>query len=322
MDWLWILAVCIVIFLGVQIIRLAIADCDLSLQWAEKFGVKPESLRGKVVWITGSSSGIGEYLAYELASAGCRLVLSARREAELKRVKQGCIEKHGSQESDILILPMDMVKFEEHQQAVDTVLKYFKKIDILVNNAGRSQRAEWEKIHLDVDRQILELNVMSVISLTRCVLPHMMDKKEGHIVVTSSVAGKLGVPGSASYTGSKHALHGYFEALRIEAADRGITVTMLCPGPVFSNLLETAFTETPGKNLGGKMDVTKEKRMPTKRCAKLCVAAIANKVQEAWIVSEPTLIFFYLSQYFPNLGRWIGMKVGMKIVQKIREGKM
>ncbi|XP_048733855.1 dehydrogenase/reductase SDR family member 7-like [Ostrea edulis] len=321
LDLLFYVFLGVVVLYAVLFILIVAGDCDLYLQFAAKFGKKPSTLKGKVVWITGASSGIGEYLAYELAKAGCKLCLSARREQELIRVKKECLLYGKVNENDILVLPLDVIKMETHSSATQHVLEYFNKIDILVNNAGRSQRALFEETSVDVDREVLELNVLGVLSLTKQVLPHMLERKEGHIVVMSSIAGKVSAPISASYTGSKHAIQGWFSCLAVETFDRNIAVTLLCPGPVFSNILDTAFTGKPGEEFKGKMN-SSEKRMSTTRCAELCALAIANRLDEAWIALNPVLLFTYTYQYFPNLARVLGKRMGLKMLSKIREGNL
>lgn len=320
MDWCTLVWIAFVTYIVTQLFRLIFADCDLQLQWSEKFGKSTGVLGRKVVWITGASSGIGEHLAYELAKAGCRLVLSARREDELQRVKKECLSYGAQMDDDVLVLPLDILKFELHKPAVEEVLARFQQIDILVNNAGRTQRADWEKTELAVDREMLEINVLSVLSLTKLVLPHMLDRREGHIVNMSSLAGKLGAPMSGSYTGSKHAIQGWFNSLRAEVYDRNITVTNICPGPVFSNILKGSFTGKSGEMLGGEMKEG-EKRMSTSRCARLCAVAIANKMDEVWIAQHPSLMAVYGSQYMPTIFNWIYKKMGTKIAMRIREGR-
>ncbi|XP_012937180.1 dehydrogenase/reductase SDR family member 7 [Aplysia californica] len=301
----------------------AFADTDFLLALYEKFGKDCGSLSGKVVWITGASSGIGEHIAYCLAKSGCRLVLTARRVEELERVKQACISQgpnSAALEKNILVLPLDVVHFHKHREAVQTVLEHFGQIDILVNNAARGQFAEWIKVELDVDRELFETNVLGPVSLSQEVVPHMIKRGGGQIVVTSSMAGKMGLPGARSYTGSKHAIHGYFESLRTEMAGKNIEVTLICPGPTFSQLYLTAATERLGETLGLRMEKT-QKRMSTSRCAYLSCVAMANQVSEAWIMQQPVLLTAYIIQYAPVLGRWLLKKFGPKQVQKIREGK-
>lgn len=132
------------------------------------------------------------------------------------------------------MLKMDMLEYSKHQECFDKVIdhfgkvriffsrflpciccyqsqpvlsKYFLQLDILLNNAGRSQRASWETIETAVDRQVFEINVFSVISLSRVALQYFLKQGSGHLAATSSIAGVLGVPFSGSYTGSKHAVH-------------------------------------------------------------------------------------------------------------------
>merc|ERR1711976_370518 len=102
MSWLDLVQVLAVIYIVVQLVRLVVADGDLTLMWKERFGKKPDTLRGKVVWITGASSGIGEYLAYEVAKIGCKVVLSARRTDELERVKKQCLMNGPVTDKDVL----------------------------------------------------------------------------------------------------------------------------------------------------------------------------------------------------------------------------
>jgi len=309
----------VVFVIFVQCLRLIFADGDLTLLFAEKFGKPIESLAGKVIWITGASSGIGRALAVKLASVRCRLVISARRENELHKLKEECVA-NGLPEDDILVLPMDVTDATLHGSLLKKVLEHFQKLDILVNNAGRSQRAPFEKVDIQVDRDLFELNVFSQVALSTVVLHHFMERKQGHFAVTSSIAGKIGVPDSRSYTASKHAMHGYFESLRSEKGEYNIDVTMLCPGPVVSEILQHAFTDTAGKFYGQEHLAT-DKRMSSERCAHLCAVAIANKLDEAWIALKPVLLIYYASQYLPSITRRFMTRFGAKHAKKLRDGK-
>lgn len=159
-----------------------------------------------MVWITGASSGIGKQLAIELAKHNVKLCISARSLERLEAVKEECLKASKRLISnDILVLKMDMLDIKSQKKHFDYVLKYFGEIDILVNNAGRSQRALFESIDISVDRDIFELDVFSVVNLTRIYVRHT--KGQGHVAVTSSSVGLISVPNSASYTAAKHAIH-------------------------------------------------------------------------------------------------------------------
>ncbi|XP_057331457.1 dehydrogenase/reductase SDR family member 7 isoform X1 [Microplitis mediator] len=303
-------------------------DCDIQLFFKEKFGQPIDVLSRKVVWITGSSSGIGENLAYELARVNCKLILSARREEELIRVKKQCLEINKNlQDDDIEILSMDVCDYQYHEKALGYIINKFGKLDILVNNAGRSQRANWEKIDIKVDRDLFDLNVFSVINLSRLAYRHFIENGHGHLVVTSSLAGLLGIPFSGSYTGSKHALHGYFESLRMEKLNENIPITLVCPGAISTPFLSESFTEKPGEKYGLKTDVKASNKISPERCGYLMAVAIANCLNECWISKSVALQLTYLARYYPNLGDFflnlsVIKTLGPKFLQRLRDNKV
>jgi dehydrogenase/reductase SDR family protein 7B len=177
----------------------------------------------KVVWITGASSGIGAALAEAFAREGAKLVLSARRRAELDDVAAKC-------RGETLVLPLDLAQSDTLASAAATVHERFPRVDVLVHNGGISQRAFVQDTQLDVDRRIMEVNYFGAVALTKAVLPSMLKAKAGHFVVVSSVMGKIGTPKRSAYAASKHALHGFFDCLRAEVSGKGLFVTLVCPG--------------------------------------------------------------------------------------------
>jgi dehydrogenase/reductase SDR family protein 7 len=296
-------------------------DADMTTILYEKYGQSlSKFFAGKVVWVTGASSGIGKAVAVEAAKNGAKVVISARRASLLNEVRNLCIS-NGTPEGNILVLPLDVCDSAALEPAFQKVLKTFGGLDVLILNAGRSQRARWEHTDLQVDRDLFELNVFSVVNLTRVVLPYMTEKKGGHIAVMSSSAGKAGVPFSGSYTGSKHAVHGYFESLRNEKVESGINITMLCPGPTFSDLLQVAATEKPDEAFGESM-TSGDKRMTAERCAQLSLVAIANNLAESWICFKPVLLLMYASQYMPTVSKWAFKRfLGPKFLAKVRDSR-
>uniref|UniRef100_A0A3B1KHA9 Dehydrogenase/reductase (SDR family) member 7 n=1 Tax=Astyanax mexicanus TaxID=7994 RepID=A0A3B1KHA9_ASTMX len=297
-----------------------VSDRDFTLLWAEKWGTKPEvALRGKVVWITGASSGIGEELAYQLAAARARLVLSARREAELERVKQNCLERTSLEEKDILVLPLDLLDRASHQEKTNAILHHFGNIDMLINNGGRSQRSLCVDTDVEVYQGLMELNFIGTVSITRQVLPHMIRHGNGIIATVSSIVGLAGAPLSTGYSASKHALQGFFNSLRTELTDSpGITISTILPGPVVSQIVQNAFTEHTDKPVSSAGDQTH--KMSTERCVHLIMAGLANRVKEMWIGQQPFLLFFYVWQYTPTLAWFMTSLLGRKRVQNFKAG--
>lgn len=180
---------------------------------------------GKVVWITGASSGIGEALAYTLGAEGAQLILSSRRAGELERVRKACTNP-----GLVRVLPLDLVDTDSLAAKTAEAIALFGHIDVMVHNGGISSRGLVAETEMSVHRRVMELDYFSYIALTRELLPHFVARRQGHVVVTSSVMGKLGTPMRSAYAAAKHALHGYFDCLRAEVASSGIYVTMLTPG--------------------------------------------------------------------------------------------
>ncbi|KAM4690919.1 dehydrogenase/reductase SDR family member 7 [Rhinophrynus dorsalis] len=314
------LAVCCLLYFLLQLVRLLKADSDLTLQWAEYFGHSPETkLHGSIVWVTGASSGIGEELCYQLAKLGAQLVLSSRRENELLRVKQKCLEISSLEEKDLLVVPLDLTETSTHKEATSRVLQHFGRIDILVNNGGRSQRSLFVDTNIDTYRALMEINYFGTISLTKYVLQHMIERKKGRIVNISSVVGIIGAPLSTGYSASKHAIQGFFNSLRTElGAYPEIIISNICPGPVQSKIVENAFTEESEKMLTAKAD--QSYKMPTARCVRLILLTISNNLYESWISDQPYLMIGYLWQYTPTWAWWLTGKIGQKRIQNFKSG--
>uniref|UniRef100_A0A0P6K8I4 Dehydrogenase/reductase SDR family member 7 n=1 Tax=Heterocephalus glaber TaxID=10181 RepID=A0A0P6K8I4_HETGA len=321
MDWvllLLLLALCALLLHGLRLFLRA--DADLTLLWAEWRGRRPEQeLTGMVVWVTGASSGIGEELAYQLSKQGASLVLSARRQHELERVKSRCLENGNVKGKDILVLPLDLTDRSSHEVATKTILQEFGRIDILVNNGGRSQRSLVMDANMDVFKELIELNYLGTVSLTKCVLPHMIERKQGKIVTVNSFAGIVSVPLSSGYCASKHALRGFFHSLRIELVEYpGIVVSNICPGPVQSQVVSNALGEEVTKALGNGGD--QSYKMATSRCVRLMLITMANDLTEVWIAEQPFLLVAYLWQYMPTWAWWITSKLGKKRIENFKSG--
>ncbi|KAM9341049.1 dehydrogenase/reductase SDR family member 7 isoform 1-T1 [Symphorus nematophorus] len=308
------------LYLLIRLLILIFADADFTLLWASLLGCRPEKkLKGQVVWITGASSGIGEELAYQLAKCGSRLILSARREDELKRVKRRCLECSNLKDEDILVLPLDLVERTSHEEKTKSAIQYFGHVDILINNGGRSQRSLCLETSVDVYEALMELNFLGTVFITKQVLPHMTQRGAGSIVTVSSVAGLAGVPLATGYAASKHALQGFFNSLRTELTDfPNILISTVCPGPVQSQIVHNAFTEELNKPVATVGN--QGHKMPTSRCVRLMLVGIANGVKEMWIAQQPFLLFYYIWQYTPTFAWFLTNMMGRKRLQNFKAG--
>lgn len=260
------------------------------------------SLQKKAIWITGASSGIGEALAYEFNKKGAHLILSSRRTKELERVKNAC-ENH---EETVRILPLDLAVPESLPAIAKEAVSLFGSIDMLINNGGISQRAYAVDTEMETVRRIMEINFFGTVALTKAVLPGMIEQQSGHIVVISSVMGKIGTKYRSSYSASKHALHGWFDCLRHEVYEHGISVSIVCPGFVKTNVTVNALTGEGEKY--NKMEKAQKSAMPPKEFAKRLLPKLARGKDEIFIGGSEILTV-YIKRLSPRLLNWVLKRV-------------
>lgn len=251
-------------------------------------------LQNKVIWITGASSGIGEALAYTCANEGAKLVLSARREEELKRVAKNC----KADSNHIFILPLDLEHTENIQEKVNEVIQKFGRIDVLINNSGMGHRTKAINTPTAIDRRVMEVNFFGTINLTKAVATLMQKQKSGKLVVITSIMGKYGLPLYATYSASKHALFGFFESLRQELYNDNVSVLIATPGFINTDV-STKLLKEDGTPYGIKSDA-QEKGMSPIDCAKGIVKAIKNNRDHKYI-GKYEIFSVYVKQYFPKL---------------------
>lgn len=310
----------LVVIISIQ----AMIDCDLLLYFLpydDKNTLQnknipfPGHFRDQVIWITGASSGIGAALALDLVKGGAKVIISARREEQLISVQKQASKMFPPSEGfhPIHVMPLDVLDYQAQESVTKSILESFGNIDTLVLNAGRSQRSLAVDFNLAGTKDLFELNFFSYVSLTKLVLPSMQKRRSGHIVVISSLAGKMGVPISSSYSSTKFALSGFFDAVRAEVSRDNIHITMVCPGPVQSEIVANAMLAdlaTPsGTALHSIKNEDNEKKMTTERCTYLISKAMKFKLDEVWISQQPYLALTYLSTYAPGIMRQLWKKV-------------
>lgn len=252
------------------------------------------SFQNKVVWITGASSGIGEELVYAFSKAGAKLIISSRKEQELNLIKAKCTNS-----KDVIVLTLDLGKFDSLSEKTEEALKHYGKIDILINNGGISQRSPALETKTEVEQQIMNINFFGTVALSKSVLPSMIKQKSGHIVVVSSLVGKFGSPLRSAYSASKHALHGYFDSLRAEIWKENIDITIICPGFVKTNISLNAMTGDGIKY--GKMDTATEKGIPARECAEQMLGIILERKEEAVIGGTKEKTGLFLKRFAPSV---------------------
>ncbi len=253
-----------------------------------------DSFSNKVVWITGASSGIGEALAHAFASHGAKIILSARRIDELNRVKTSL----KLPDEDVFVLPLDLLNTGNIDDLTKRVITKFGRIDILVNNGGISQRSLTKDTSMEIDRKLMEVNFFGTVALTKSVLPFMQKQKSGHIIAMSSITGKFGFYFRSAYSASKHALHGFFESLRMEIFNDNVHVLIVCPGKIRTDISVNALKGDGVKH--NKMDDSTDKGLSPEVCAEQILKAIKNNKEEI-LIGGKELRAIWVKRFFPKL---------------------
>lgn len=253
-----------------------------------------KNLKNKVVWLTGASSGIGEAVAYALAKKNVRLILSARRTDELKRVSEQCKALGAEAE----VLSFDLAGVHILPQIAEKALAIYGRIDILINNGGVSQRSEALETSMEIDRRIMDVNYFSSVALTKALLPHMLQQGDGMIAVMSSFSGKFGWKQRTAYAASKFALQGFYESLRAELHAKNIKVLIISPARVNTEISMRALKKDGSPH--GTNDPAQLKGLSVESVAKKIVRAIERDKKEL-MIARIEWIAYYLRKFFPFL---------------------
>jgi short-subunit dehydrogenase len=259
--------------------------------------------RDKVIWLTGASSGIGEALVYALARYKPKMVLSSRKEEELQRVAT----QSGLPTSHLLILPLDLADESAMPALTQQVVLHFGHIDILINNAGISQRGTVLETELKVEKRLMDVNFLGTISLTKAVLPHMVQAGTGQVITVASVAGIVSTPKRSSYAAAKAALIAYMDSLRAEMHPHGIHIGVINPGYVRTNISLNALTGDGSPQ--GKMDTNIDQGLSPERTAMKMIQAIRRRKDQTFIAGTREMLAVHLKKFAPALLRVMIRKV-------------
>jgi short-subunit dehydrogenase len=251
--------------------------------------------QGKTVWLTGASSGIGLAMAQQLAEAGAHLIITSRRAEALEQVRLSLAhpERHR-------VLALDLSQPEAAAEQAQHELGD-QVIDILINNAGVSQRSFILDTDMAVYRQLMEIDYFGVIALTKLVLPRMVERRAGHIVTVSSVAGKVGTKLRSGYNGAKFGVIGFMDSLRAEMKQHDLVVTSILPGFINTQVAHNSLTGD-GSALGHE-DPDNAGGISAEECARQSLQAIAKQKAEVVVGSGVSKLAPFLQRFFPGLVR-------------------
>jgi len=277
--------------------------------------VVKEYFNNKVVWVTGASAGLGEALALELCSCASLsgLVISARRETELQRVRKRCLELKPNFE--IHVVPLDLAKLDTIPGVVEEAKKLAGRIDILYNNGGIGCRGLTSDLSLETDQMVMNVNYLSGVTLVKALLPGWIERGFGHVIPVSSVQGYFSIPGRTAYAASKHACHGFYDCLRAEVAHQGISVTLVAPG-----YIKTSFASNAAEGVGGKYpEGHASDAIPADTLAKQMITATARRTEEMMPASTKIKLARYARCMCPGALFWYMRKRAAKERKKLEE---
>lgn len=255
------------------------------------------------VWITGASSGIGEACAYRYAAQGARLILTSSSAERLEKVAEKCRAAGATQ---VVVLPYDFSSNDDIEALVQSAWDATEGIDIVMLNAGISQRTNVEDTSMEMVRKIMEVNYFAPVAIAKDLLPRMLSAGGGKIAVTTSIAGRFGFPLRCGYSSSKFALYGFFETLQAEYHDKGIRVTIVCPGRVNTNISRYALDK--GGKPHGVMDPGQAGGMSAADAARIITGAVAKGRREV-LVGRKELLMVYIKRFFPSLCATLARKI-------------
>ena len=249
-------------------------------------------MKGKVVIITGASSGIGRALAKEFYSRGALLALGARRIDQLEALKT---ELH---DSGFLCVETDVARESDCKNLVEMTIEKYGHIDILINNAGISMRAMFKDMDLEVMHRLMNVNFFGTVYCTKFALPYLLESK-GSLVGVISIAGHVGLPGRTAYSASKFAVRGFLDTIRIEHLHSGLHVLVAAPGFTASEVRKVALTANGTPQ--GETPRNEAAMMSAETCAYHIAEAVRKRKRELILTFIEGKFTVFLGKFFPSL---------------------
>lgn len=270
--------------------------------------MKKDAFRGQAVIVTGASAGIGKSLALQLASQGAKVVLAARRADRLEQVAEECRQRGG----EALVIPMDVSDEAQCKSLVEQTIAKFGRLDMLINNAGLAVSAIFEEFpDLHLFRHTIEVNFYGAVYCTYYALPHLKQSR-GRIVAISSVGGKSAIPYNTPYCASKYALHGFYDALRMELYQNRVSVTLICPYWVVTEFHEAQMNKHGVPRGARGRAIYTNKMMTADRCAEITLGAAHKRRRE--VLMGPGVLAVWLKLLAPGFLDWFSVKMFLEPV--------
>lgn len=247
-------------------------------------------MKNKVVIITGASSGIGQALAFEFGNQGAKIVITGRNEENLLKTKEALQRAN----IEVTAIVCDSSSEEQTNSMILQTVKTYGQIDLLINNAGISMRSMFEKVNLNVLKQVMDINFWGTVYACHAALPYLKQTKGG-IIGISSIAGYRGLPVRTGYSASKFAMNGFLEALRTELLDTGVHVLTACPGFTASNIRNASLVGD-GSKAGNSM--REEGKM-------MSAEEVAYLIRKAYQAKKKTLVLTFQGKLTVFLNKWM-----------------
>jgi short-subunit dehydrogenase len=275
------------------------------------------AFQGQVVIVTGASAGIGKSLALQLASQGAKVAIAARRVERLEQVAEECRALGG----EVLVVPTDVSDEAQCKALVEKTLAAFGRLDMLINNAGLAASALFDEFpDLHLFKQTMDANFYGAVYCTYYALQHLK-KTRGRVVAISSVGGKSAIPYNTPYCSSKYAMHGFYDSLRMELYQHGVSCTVICPYWVVTEFHESQMNKDGvPRGARGRAIYTK-KMMTADQCAVITLRAAHQRRRE--VLMGPGMMTVWLKTLAPGLVDWLTFKIFLEpIIRRAKAGKI
>lgn len=279
--------------------------------------MRADAFHDQVVIVTGASAGIGKSLALMLVSQCAKVVIAARRTERLDEIAEKCRMFCG----EVLVVPTDVSDESQCKALIEKTIAAYGRLDMLINNAGLAASAlfdEYRDLHLF--KHTMDVNFYGAVYCTYYALPYLK-RTRGRIVAVSSVGGKAAIPYNTPYCASKYAMHGFYDSLRMELAQHGVSCTVICPWWVVTEFHEAQMNKD-GLPRGERGRAYYSKKMMTAdRCAEIILNAAYKRRRE--VLLGPGTLATWLKLIAPGFLDWFAVRVFLKsVIKRAKVGKI